>query len=261
MSIVIHPTAIVSPKAQIGENVKIGAFTIIEDDVSIGKNTEIFSSVYIANGAEIGNNCIIFPGVVIATKPQDLKFKNAPTKVIIGDNNVIREYVTIHRGTQATGVTTIGNNNLLMAYTHIAHDCCVGDNNVFANVVQLGGHVHVEDWVVIGGVVKVHQFCNIGAHAMIGGDVKITKDVAPFTLVGENPPKVDGINKIGLRRRGFSQELIKEIEEFYKLVFHSGLNNTDGIQKYLELRSNSNIPPEIIHCIEFIQNSQRGVYR
>jgi len=131
---------------------------------------------------------------------------------------------------------------------------------VLANVVQLAGHVHIEDWVVIGGVVKIHQFCKIGCHAMIGGDVKVTKDIAPYTLVGENPPKVDGINKIGLKRRGFSPEVIKEIEEFYKMVFHSGLNNTDGINKYLELHPNG-ILPEIQHCIEFIQKSQRGVYR
>lgn len=261
MGTFIHPTAIVSSKAKLGENVKIGPFTIIEDDVVIEDNTEIFSNVYIANGTVIGSGCTIYPGVVIATKPQDLKFNNAPTKVLIGNNNEIREYVTIHRGTQTTGATIIGNNNLLMAYSHIAHDCRIGNNNVLANVVQLAGHVHIEDWVVIGGVVKIHQFCKIGAHSMIGGDVKVTKDVAPFTLVGENPPKVDGINKIGLRRRGFSEEIIKEINVFYKILFHSGLNNTDGIKRYLELRNGLSIPPEINHCIEFITNSQRGIYR
>lgn len=260
MAITQHPTAIVSPKAQIDDNVKIGPFTIIEDDVHIHEGTEIISNAYIANGATIGKNCLIFPGVVISTKPQDLKYDNSPTKTVIGDNNEIREYVTIHRGSQATGVTIVGNNNLIMAYSHIAHDCRIGDYNVLANVVQLAGHVHIEDWVVIGGVVKIHQFCKIGCHAMVGGDVKITKDIAPYTLVGENPPKVDGINKIGLKRRGFSPEVIKEIEEFYKMVFHSGLNNTDGINKYLELHPNG-ILPEIQHCIEFIQKSQRGVYR
>lgn len=261
MSSFFHPTSIVSPKAQIGQNVKIGPFTIIEDDVIIGDNTEIFSSVYIANGAVIGKNCAIYPGVVIATKPQDLKFNNTSTKVIIGDNNVIREYSTIHRGTQATGATIIGDNNLIMAYTHIAHDCRIGSNNVFANLVQLAGHVHVEDWVVFGGVSKVVQFCKIGSHAMVGGDVKVAKDIAPFTLVADNPPRVSGINKIGLRRRGFPLELVKEIDYFYKIVFHSGLNNTDGINKYLQLRNGHTLSPEIVHCIEFIRNSQRGVYR
>ncbi|MGQ9819343.1 MAG: acyl-ACP--UDP-N-acetylglucosamine O-acyltransferase [Candidatus Kapaibacteriales bacterium] len=261
MSSFFHPTSIVSPKAQIGENVKIGPFTIIEDDVIISDNTEVYSNVFISNGAIIGRNCKIYPGVIIGTKPQDLKFNNEPTKVIIGDNNEIREYSTIHRGTQSTGATIIGNNNLIMAYTHIAHDCRVGSNNVFANLVQLSGHVHVEDWVVFGGVSKVVQFCKIGSHAMVGGDVKVAKDIAPFTLVADNPPKVYGINKIGLRRRGFPPELVKEIDYFYKIVFHSGLNNTDGINKYLQLRDNETIPSEIIHSIEFIRNSQRGVYR
>jgi UDP-N-acetylglucosamine acyltransferase len=260
MAIFQHPTAIVSPKARIEDNVKIGPFCIIEDDVSIAEGTELIANVYLANGANIGRNCIIFPGAIISTKPQDLKYDNSPTKVFIGENNEIREYATIHRGTQETGATIIGNNNLLMAYTHIAHDCRVGNNNIFANVVQLAGHVVVEDWVVIGGVVKIHQFCKIGAHAMVGGDVKVTKDIPPFTLVGENPPRVDGINKIGLKRRGFPPETIKEIEAFYKLVFHSGYNNADGIKKYLETHPNG-ILPEIQHCIEFIQNSQRGVYR
>lgn len=260
MALKQHPTAIVSPKAQIDDNVSIGPYCIIEDDVVIGSGTELIANVYLANGSIIGRNCLLFPGVVISTKPQDLKYDNSPTKVIIGDNNEIREYTTIHRGTQATGKTVIGSNNLLMAYTHIAHDCRVGNNNIFANVVQLAGHVVVEDWVVLGGVVKIHQFCKIGAHAMVGGDVKVTKDIAPFTLVGENPPKVDGINKIGLKRRGFPPEVIKEIESFYNLVFRSGYNNTDGIKKYLEAHPNG-ILPEIKHCIEFIQLSQRGVYR
>lgn len=261
MSFQQHPTAIVSPKAKIGNDVQIGPFTIIEDDVEIGDGTKIFSNVYIANGTTIGKNCVIYPGAVIGTKPQDLKFDNSPTKVIIGDNNEIREYVTIHRGTQSTRITIIGSNNLLMAYTHIAHDCRIGNNIVFANVVQLGGHVIVEDWAVIGGVAKIHQFCKIGCHTMIGGDVKLTKDVAPYTLVGENPPKVDGVNKIGLRRRGFQNELIEEIVKFYRIVFHSGLNNTDGIKRYLELKDGDTLPHEIQHCIDFIRNSQRGVYR
>lgn len=260
MALKQHPTAIVSPKAQIDDNVVIGPYCVIEDDVFIASGTELIANVYLANGSIIGKNCLLFPGVVISTKPQDLKYDNSPTKVIIGDNNEIREYATIHRGTQATGKTVIGNNNLLMAYTHIAHDCRVGSNNIFANVVQLAGHVVVEDWVVLGGVVKIHQFCKIGAHAMVGGDVKVTKDIPPFTLVGENPPKVDGINKIGLKRRGFPIEVIKEIENFYNLVFRSGYNNTDGIKKYLETHPNG-ILPEIQHCIEFIQMSQRGVYR
>ncbi len=260
MALKQHPTAIISPKAVISDNVKIGPYCIVEDDVQIDEGTELISNVYLANGAIIGKNCILYPGVVIATKPQDIKFDNSQTKVIIGNNNEIREYSTIHRGTQTTGLTIIGNNNLFMAYTHIAHDCRIGDNNIFANVVQLAGHVHIENWVILGGVVKVHQFCKIGSHAMVGGDVKVTKDIAPFTLVGENPPKVDGINKIGLKRRGFSSEVIKEIDSFYRLIFHSCYNNSDGIKKYLETHPDG-ILSEIQYCIDFIQSSTRGVYR
>ncbi|MEJ5286931.1 MAG: Acyl-[acyl-carrier-protein]--UDP-N-acetylglucosamine O-acyltransferase [Candidatus Kapaibacterium sp.] len=260
MALIQHPTAIVSSKAKIEDNVKIGPYCIINDDVYISEGTELIANVYLDNGAQIGKNCLLFPGATIATKPQDLKYDNSPTKAIIGDNNEIREFVTIHRGTQHTGATIVGNNNLIMAYCHIAHDCRVGNNNIFANVVQLAGHVTVEDWVVIGGVVKVHQFCKIGAHAMVGGDVKVTKDIPPYTLVADNPAKVNGINKVGLKRRGFTQEVIKELENFYKLIFHSGFNNTDGIQKYIETHPNG-ILPEIQHCIEFIKSSERGVYR
>jgi UDP-N-acetylglucosamine acyltransferase len=260
MALIQHSTAIVSPKARIEDNVKIGPFCFINDDVYISEGTELISNVYLDNGAQIVRNCLLFPGAVVATKPQDLKYDNSPTKAIIGDNNEIREFVTIHRGTQHTGATIVGNNNLIMAYSHIAHDCRVGNNNILANVVQLGGHVLVEDWVVIGGVVKIHQFCRIGAHAMIGGDVRVVKDIAPFTLVGENPARVSGINKIGLKRRGFPDDVIKEIDNFYRLIFHSGLNNSDGIRKYIENHPNG-ILPEIQHCIEFIQSSERGVYR
>lgn len=253
-----HNTAIVSSKAQLGKNVKIGAFTIIEDDVEIGDNTEIRSSVVIANGSRIGNNCVIFPSAVIGTEPQDLKFDGRKTLAIIGDRTVIREYVTIHRGTHATGMTTVGNDCLIMAYCHIAHDCHVGDNVIMSNVAQIAGHVTIEEWAILGAFAKVHQFCTIGCHSMIGGDVKVVKDVAPYTLIGREPPKVEGINKIGLRRRGFSDKTIKEIESFYNLILNSGLNNRDGISKYVEKNS---ISPEIKHCIEFIELSSRGIYR
>lgn len=253
-----HNTAIVSSKAQIGKNVTIGPFTIIEDDVEIGDNTEIRSSVVIANGSRIGNNCVIFPSAVIGTEPQDLKFDGRKTLAIIGDRTIIREFVTIHRGTHATGMTTVGSDCLIMAYCHIAHDCHVGDNVIMSNVAQIAGHVTIEEWAILGAFAKVHQFCSIGCHSMIGGDVKVVKDVAPYTLIGREPPKVEGINKIGLRRRGFSDTQIKEIESFYNFILNSGLNNRDGISKYVE---NNSISPEIKHCIEFIELSSRGIYR
>ncbi len=253
-----HPTAIISKKARIGTNVSIGPYSIIYDDVEIGFNTEVRSSVVIADGARIGNDCRICTGTVIATEPQDLKFGGEKTFAFVGDRTVLREYCTVNRATKSTMETKVGSDCFIMAYCHVAHDCKVGNNVIMANVSQLGGHVHVEDWAFIGGAVKIHQFCRVGMHSMIGADVKLAKDVAPFTLIGENPPKVDGINKIGLKRRGFSNELINEIDEFYKILIHSGLNNSDGIKKFKERKS---ISPEIIHCIEFIEKSQRGIYR
>jgi len=255
----IHPTAIISEQAKLGTNVSVGPFTIIEDDVIIYDNTEIHSHVFIARGSEIGESCRIFKGAVIGNTPQDLKFIEAPTRTIIGKNNTIREYVTIHKGTTATGITSTGENCLLMAYTHIAHDCHIGKNVIFANSTQLGGHVTIQDWSILGGGTLVHQFSSIGCHTMIQGGSKVSKDVPPYTLVGKEPLKVEGLNKIGLRRRGFSQEQIQEIEEFYRTVFYSGLNNTDGIRAYCN--ASTELTPEVKICIDFITNSQRGVVR
>ncbi|MFC2131621.1 acyl-ACP--UDP-N-acetylglucosamine O-acyltransferase [Bacteroidota bacterium] len=253
-----HPTAIISDKAVIGDNVKIGPFSIINDDVEIGDNTEIQSSVVLADGARIGKDCLVCHGTVIATEPQDLKFGGEKSLAVIGDRTILREYVTVNRGTKATGRAIVGEDCFLMAYSHIAHDCVVGNNVIIANVTQLAGHVHIDDWAIIGGVVKVHQFCRIGCHVMVGADVKVAKDIPPYTLVGSIPPKIDGINKIGMRRRGFSKELIREIEEFYYTLFHSGMNNKDGIKKFLERPV---VSDEIKACIKFIEESDRGIYR
>lgn len=257
MSVEIHSTAIVSPKAEIGNNVKIGPFSIIEDDVRIGNDNEIRSSVVIAAGTTIGNGNKIHSFAVIGTEPQDLKFNGVRTEVIIGDRNTIREFVTINRGTEATAKTTVGSDNLLMTYCHIAHDNRIGSNIVMANVAQCGGHVHVEDWAILGGAVKVHQFCSVGCHTMVGADIKIVKDVPPYVLLGKDPAKVEGLNVIGLRRRGFTADTIKEIENFYKVLLHSGYNVTAGLNKYLE---RDNIVDEVKHCIEFVKNSHRGIY-
>lgn len=253
-----HNTAIISAKAKIGENVKIGPFTIIEDDVEIGDNTEIRSHVYLANGSRIGRDCRIHTGVVVATEPQDLKFGGEPTIAAVGDRTVLREFVTVNRGTSHSGLTSVGEDCLIMTYCHVAHDCRVGNFVIMANATQLGGHVHVDDWVNTGGVVKVHQFCRVGKHAFVGADVKIVKDVPPFTLIGREPAKVEGINKIGLRRRGFTREQIDSIEEFYKTILNSGLNISDGIKK---ITDKGNITKEVLDCIEFIKSSERGVLR
>lgn len=255
----IHPTAIVSSKAKIGNNVSIGAFTIIEDDVVIGDNNEIRNSVTIANGTRIGNDNRIHAGAVIGTEPQDLKFDaKQPTLCIIGNRNTIREFVTMNRGTHASGETRIGDDSLLMSYVHVAHDCHFGSHNVIANSTQFGGHVTTEDWVNIGGCAKVHQFCRVGCHSMIGADVKIVMDLPPYTIIGREPPKIQGINIIGLRRRGFSKETIEEIKAFYNTILYSGLNNSDGIAK---VRSGNVLSPEVLHCIEFIEASERGIHR
>lgn len=259
MSRNIHPTAIISNKAELGENVSVGAFSIIEDDVVIGDNTEIHSSVVIARGTTIGKECRIFPSVVIGTEPQDLKYANEPTKVILGDRNVIREFVSIHRGTHLTGRTLVGSDNLIMAYCHIAHDCTVGSNNIMSNTTQFAGHVTAEDNITFGAFAKVHQFCSVGCHAMVGSDIKAVKDIPPYVLIGKIPPKVEGLNKIGLRRRGFSVDVINELEEFYKILMFSGLNTSDGIAAFKE--KHESYSAEIVHCIEFIEKSKRGIYR
>jgi UDP-N-acetylglucosamine acyltransferase len=254
----IHPTAIVSKKADLADGVSVGAHSIIHDDVVIGENTEIRSSVVISNGARIGKDNAIYHGAVIATEPQDLKYNNEKTYVIIGDRNVIREYATINRATVATGKTTLGSDCLIMTYVHIAHDCHVGDNVIMSNVSQLAGHVTIEDWVTLGGVVKLHQFITVGCHSMIGADVKLVKDVPPYTLIGTNPAKVDKLNIIGLRRRGFDRSVIAAIDDFYRTILWSKYNVSDGVRKYQE---ENEIIPEIQHCIDFIKKSERGIYR
>lgn len=259
MSITIHPTAIVSSKAEIGDNVVIGPYCIIEDDVIIGENTSLAYHCVLANGARIGKDCRLFSGAVVGTEPQDLKYAGERTLAIIGDRTTLREYASVNRATKETTKTIVGSDCLIMSYAHVAHDCVVGNGVILANVVQLAGHVHVADFATLGGVSKVHQFCQIGAYTMIGGDVKVTKDIPPYTLVGENPPKIDGINKIGLRRRGFSNDSIKKIEEFYNCILHSGLNVSDGIAKYLD--ETKIVIPEVKLCIDFIHNSKRGIYR
>ena len=255
----IHQTAIISDTAQIGDNVTIGAFTIIEDNVIIGDNTEIRSHCVIGAGTTIGQGNTIYASAVIGTEPQDVKYAGEKANVIIGDNNTIREFVTINNGTSASGKTVVGNKNLFLAYSHIAHDCVIGNNIIMSNLVQLGGHVHVEDWVVFGAYSKVHQFGRVGCHSMIPAAATITKDVPPYALI-DRTPAFHSINRVGLGRRGFDPGLVREISNFYQVVFHSGLNNADGIKKYIAERDGV-VLPEIQHCIDFIVDSERGVLR
>ncbi|MBX7154515.1 MAG: acyl-ACP--UDP-N-acetylglucosamine O-acyltransferase [Candidatus Kapaibacterium sp.] len=258
MATQIHPTAIVSPKAHIDDNVSIGAYAIVEDDVHVGAGTQLMYHTVLLNGSRVGKESIVFPGAVIGAEPQDLRFHGQTTYAVVGDRTTIRECATVNRGSH-TKQTTVGDDCLIMAYSHIAHDCTIGNHVVIANATQLGGHVEIGDWVVLGGVTKVHQFCRVGKHAMVAADAMLTKDVSPYALLGRTPVKVEGINKIGILRRGFTREQVDTIDSFYNTVFFSGYNMTDGINAYATANQT---PNDIINeIVEFIKISKRGVYR
>lgn len=255
----IQPLAYIHPQAIIAENVVIEPFVTIYKDVVIGEGTWIGSNVTIMEGARIGKNCRIFPGAVISAPPQDLKYKGEATTVTIGDNTVVRECVTLNRGTALDkNTTTIGQNCLLMAYVHIAHDCVIGNNVIIANSVQLAGHIEVQDFAFIGGASAVHQFVSIGAHSIISGGSLVRKDVPPYTKAGREPLSYVGINSVGLRRRGFSSEQINEIQDIYRTIFLKKLN----ISRALDIIETERQPTEIRdEIIDFIRNSNRGVMK
>jgi UDP-N-acetylglucosamine acyltransferase len=253
-----QPLAYIHPSAKIAQNVVVEPFTTIQNDVEIGEGTWIGPNVTIFEGARIGKNCKIFPGAVISAIPQDLKFNGEYTTTEIGDNTIIRECVTINRGTVDKNKTVVGKNCLIMAYVHIAHDCILGDYIILANSVQLAGHINLGDYVFIGGTSAVHQFVNIGSHAMVAGGSLVRKDVPPFIKAAREPLSYGGVNSIGLRRRGFSNQKIEEIQEIYRILFLSGLNNSAAIDKIeLELPATS----ERDEILNFIKNSERGVIK
>lgn len=253
-----QPLSYIHPEAKIADNVVIEPFACIHKDVEIAEGTWVGSHVTIMEGARIGKNCKIFPGSVISGIPQDLKFAGENTTVEIGDNTVIREYVTISRGTIDRSRTVIGNHCLLMAYVHVAHDCILGDNCILVNAVQVAGHVKIDEWAIIGGSTSIHQFVKIGSHVMVAGGSLVRKDVPPFTKAAREPLSYSGINSIGLRRRGYSNEKINEIQEIYRHVYLKGLNNSKAID-VLELE----MPPskERDEIINFIRTSDRGIMK
>jgi len=251
----IHPTAIISPEVEIGDNVEIGPYAIIEGKVKIGDNCKIFPSVHIQGYTEIGENTKIFTGAIIGSIPQDLKYKGDITYLKIGKNNTIREYVTINPGTSSGEETIIGDNNLIMAYAHIAHNCKIGNNVIIANSGTLAGHVEIDDYAIIGGLVGIHQFCRIGKHSIIGGCSKVVMDIIPFIMADGHPARPYGINVIGLKRRNFSDEKIKILNSVYRIIFKSGLNTSQALKKLEEM----NDCEEIKEIIEFIKSSQRGI--
>jgi len=253
----IHETAIIGNNVELGENVTIGPYCIINSNVKIGDNCELQSHVVIDEYTTIGKNCKIFHSAVLGTIPQDLKFAGEFSELIIGDNNIIREFVMINRGTKGgIGKTIINNNNLIMAYVHIAHDCVIGNNCIIANMVQFAGHVVVEDGAVIGGMSAIHQFVKIGSLAMIGGMSGVSLDVAPYTLAVGNRAKLNGLNLVGLKRNGFSLSEIEKLKEAYRVIFRSNLRFDEAYERLKDSTSK-----HVIDMIEFLRKSERGFCR
>jgi len=253
-----QPLSYVHPESQVADNVVIEPFVTVDKDVVIGEGTRIGSNVTILPGTRIGKNCRIFPGAVIGAAPQDLKFKGEYTTVEIGDNTTIRECVTVNRGTIARGKTVIGSNCLIMAYVHVAHDCIVGNNVILVNSTQLAGEVTVDDWAIIGGMTAIHQFVHIGTHVMISGGSLVRKDVPPFIKAGREPLSYVGINSIGLRRRSFNNDKIREVQDIYRYIYQKGLNVTQAIEI---IEAEMPATPERDEILLFVKDSKRGIIR
>ena len=254
----LQPLSYIHPNAKIAENVTIDPFTTIYGDVEIGEGTWIGPHVTIMDGARIGKNCKIFPGAVISGVPQDLKYKNEKTTAEIGDNCIIREYVTVNRGTTHSMTTRMGSNCLIMAYAHLGHDCSIGDNVIIANTSNLGGHVTVEDWAIIGGNVNIQQFTRVGAHSYISGGISINKDIPPFVKAARMPASYHGVNSVGLKRRGYPQETINHIFDIYRILFVRNSN----ISKAVEMIE-ADLPPtpERDTILSFIHSSKIGLMK
>jgi len=255
----IHPTAIVSPDAQIGTETEIGPYCVIEANVRLGDRCKLHSHVVIHGHSEIGDDNEFFPFAAIGTKSQDLKYAGEPTALIMGDRNVFRENTTVHRGTVAAVPTRVGSDNLCLSYSHIAHDCQVGNHIILSNNGTLAGHVHIADFAIISGLTAVHQFCRVGAHSITGGISKIVQDIPPFTIVDGNPATVRGINQVGLQRRGFSDEDIRALRSAYKKLFlKKDVNLTEALKT---LDPGLAVNPKVAALLAFIASSERGVIR
>ncbi len=260
MSAQVHPSSVISPEARLGEGVVIGPFCVVEGNSLIGARTLLRSHVVIGPHTEIGEDNDIFPHVTLGMGPQDLKFKGAPTRLVVGSRNVIREGCTMHRGTEGGGgLTTVGDDNFLMTGSHVAHDCHVGSRNIFANSATLAGHVHVGDGCNIGAFSAVHQFCRVGDHAFMGGFTVATQDVLPFMkTVGARDTKSYGVNTIGLQRKGFSNEVVEGLKRAHRLLFHAGLLRDEALQ---QVERECGAIPEVAYLLTFIRESKRGIHR
>jgi UDP-N-acetylglucosamine acyltransferase len=260
MSVSIDPRAVVSPRAHLGTSVSVGPFAIVEEGAVIGDGSTVAAQAYIASGARIGRNCHIHHSAVVGHAPQDLKYAGELTTCEVGDRTVVREFATLHRGTGEGGRTVIGEDGFFMAYSHVAHDCIVGDNVILSNAAMLAGHCSIGDWVIIGGITPVHQFVNIGKHAMIGGGLRVPKDIPPFVLAGGEPVVFEGLNSIGLRRRGFTPEVIDALDRTYTLIYRSGLNVTQAVDRIKDDAGLFAIG-EVRDVLDFIAGSKRGIIR
>ncbi len=256
----IHPLATVHPNAKLGADVEVGPYAYIAEHVEIGDGSHILPHATIFDYVKMGKNCSVYPGAVIGAIPQDLKFDGEVTYVEMGDHVTVRECVTINRGTKASGkgVTKIGDNTLLMSYTHVAHDCNVGNNCILVSYVGIAGETDVDDWAIIGGSTVAHQFSKIGAHAMVGGGSKINKDIPPYILCGRDPLTYAGVNIVGLRRRGFTSDQIRNIKDMYDIVYYGGMNVSDACSK---IESGFPQSEERDTILNFIRSSKRGIVR
>jgi UDP-N-acetylglucosamine acyltransferase len=252
----IHPSAIVDPDAELGQGVVVGPWSIIGPRVRIGDGTEVRSHVLIERDTTVGDDCRIHQGAVLGTDPQDLKYRGEDTTLVVGDRTVVREYATLNRGTADLRQTSVGDDCLIMAYAHVAHDCQIGNNVVLANAVNMAGHVFIEDWAIVGGLTAIHQFARIGAHAFVGGAARISQDVPPYTKVAGSPSKLYGLNSVGLDRRGFSLEVRQALKRAYRIVFQSNLPLKQALD---QAEAECEELPEVLHFLSFIRNSERGV--
>lgn len=259
MAVNIHPTAQVAPGAELGDGVEVGAYAVIGPDVQVGANTRIGPHAVIQGPTRIGADNVIFQFASVGSAPQDKKYKGEPTRLEVGDRNVIRECVTLNRGTtKDQGVTRIGNDNLFMAYAHVAHDCQVGNQCVLANNATLGGHVHLGDWVIMGGLSAIHQFCKVGAHAFVANNAAVTRDVPPYVMTVGQPAAAHSVNSEGLKRRGFTPEQIRNIRNAFRLLYRSGLKLADATA---QLDALAREQPELKLIVEFLPTSTRSIVR
>lgn len=251
-----HATAIVDPTAKLAESVSLGPYSIVGPNVVLGERVQVGPHVLIERDTRVGDGCRLGKGAVLGTDPQDLKYRGEPTRLEVGPRTVVREYATLNRGTGASGLTAVGADCLIMAYVHVAHDCRIGDHVVLANAVNMGGHVEIEDWAIVGGVTAIHQFVRIGCHAFVGGGSRVSQDVAPYVTVAGNPCTAYGLNSVGLKRRGFSNETLKTLRSAYRDIFQSDLNIGQALA---QLAAEGPHTDEVEHLVSFIHESRRGI--